>query len=110
MFVGQFGDDPSALSYLNARYYDGSRGQFVSQDPMFLGLGDPKVLGQLTQERQEKVLTDPQALNSYAYARGNPLRYSDPQGLLYGEVSASGSLWPLPVSGATGLRFKLERC
>jgi RHS repeat-associated protein len=38
-FIGQFVDD-STLSYLNARYYDGSRGQFLSQDPVFLG--DPK--------------------------------------------------------------------
>jgi RHS repeat-associated protein len=34
-FIGQF-TDQSALSYLNARYYDSSRGQFLSQDPTFL--------------------------------------------------------------------------
>jgi RHS repeat-associated protein len=34
-FIGQFTDD-STLSYLTARYYDGSRGQFLSQDPVFL--------------------------------------------------------------------------
>jgi RHS repeat-associated protein len=38
-YIGQF-SDPSSLDYLNARYYDGSRGQFLSQDPVFLG--DPK--------------------------------------------------------------------
>src|SRR5205807_1733357 len=38
-FIGQFSDD-SGLSYLNARYYDGNRGQFLSQDSAFLS--DPK--------------------------------------------------------------------
>jgi RHS repeat-associated protein len=34
-FIGQFTDD-STLSYLNARYYDSTRGQFLSEDPVFL--------------------------------------------------------------------------
>jgi len=41
---------------LQARYYDGSKGEFLSEDPVFLG--DPK----------QQVLTDPQSLNSYSYA------------------------------------------
>jgi RHS repeat-associated protein len=32
-FIGQFTDD-STLGYLNARYYDGGRGQFITQDPI----------------------------------------------------------------------------
>src|SRR6516225_6039114 len=39
-FIGQFTDD-STLSYLSARYYEGSRGQFLSEDPAFLAMGDP---------------------------------------------------------------------
>jgi RHS repeat-associated protein len=35
-YIGQFSDQ-SGLSYLNARYYEGSRGQFLSEDPTFLG-------------------------------------------------------------------------
>jgi RHS repeat-associated protein len=35
-FIGQFGDD-STLSYLNGRYYDGNRGQFLSEDLTFTG-------------------------------------------------------------------------
>jgi RHS repeat-associated protein len=31
-YIGQFADQ-SNLSYLNARYYEGNRGQFLSQDP-----------------------------------------------------------------------------
>jgi hypothetical protein len=41
---------------LNARYYEGSRGQFLSQDPILLG--DPK----------SQNLIDPQSLNSYSYS------------------------------------------
>lgn len=68
-FIGQF-TDSSNLSYLNARYYDSSRGQFLSQDPMFIG--DPR----------QQNLMNPQSLNSYSYAEGNPITNSDPSGLL----------------------------
>jgi RHS repeat-associated protein len=66
-FIGQFVDD-STLSYLNARYYDGSRGQFLSQDPVFLG--DPK----------QQDLKNPQNLNTYSYASDNPIANKDPNG------------------------------
>jgi RHS repeat-associated protein len=66
-FIGQFSDQ-SNLDYLNARYYNGSQGQFTSQDPVFLG--DPK--------RQN--LQDPQSLNSYSYSDDNPITKSDPTG------------------------------
>src|SRR5262249_46789507 len=65
--IGQFADD-SALSYLNARYYEGSRGQFLSEDPIFLA--DPKA----------QLLADPQSLNSYSYSDDNPITKSDPSG------------------------------
>jgi len=39
---------------LQARYYDGSKGEFLSEDPV--SLGDPK----------QQVLADPQGLNSYS--------------------------------------------
>jgi len=53
---------------LQARYYDGSKGKFLSEDPVFLA--DPK----------QQVLTDPQSLNSYSYANDNPITKSDPTG------------------------------
>jgi RHS repeat-associated protein len=40
-FIGQFSDD-SGLSYLQARYYDSARGQFLSEDRSFLAIGDPR--------------------------------------------------------------------
>jgi RHS repeat-associated protein len=52
-----------------ARYMDGSKGQFLSEDPVFLG--DPK----------QQALTNPQSLNSYSYANDNPVTGSDPTGL-----------------------------
>jgi RHS repeat-associated protein len=67
-YIGQFADD-STLSYLNARYFDSSRGQFLSQDPMFLA--DPK----------KQSLQDPQSLNAYSYADDNPITGKDPNGL-----------------------------
>src|SRR5262249_40033799 len=36
-YIGQQYDSGTALSYLNARYYNGSQGQFLSEDPVFLG-------------------------------------------------------------------------
>ena len=71
-FIGQEYDIATALSYLNARYYEGSRGQFLSQDPVFWQVGSTKV-GRV-------VLNDPQLMNSYGYSRNNPLRLSDPDG------------------------------
>src|SRR6516164_2835220 len=58
-FIGQFTDD-STLSYLNNRYYDSSRGQFLSEDPAFLALGNPDRVEQITQGQQESLLSDPQ--------------------------------------------------
>ena len=55
-------------AFLNARYYNSAQGQFLSEDPVFLG--DPK----------SQVLTDPQSLNSYSYANDNPITKSDPSG------------------------------
>ncbi len=65
-YIGQFYDEGPGLSYLNARYYNGTQGQFLSQDPVFLG----------TQQN----LQDPQSLNSYSYANGNPIVNKDPSG------------------------------
>jgi RHS repeat-associated protein len=53
---------------LNARYYDSARGQFTSEDPIFLG--NPK----------DQNLENPQTLNSYAYANDNPITGKDPSG------------------------------
>ena len=65
-YIGQFSDDSSGLDYLNARYYDSARGQFVTQDPVFWG---------------NQNLTNPQSLNTYSYSSDNPITRKDPSGL-----------------------------
>ena len=61
-------DSTANLNYAQARYQDRVRGQFLSQDPVFLG--DPS----------QQTLTDPQSLNGYGYANDNPINKSDPTG------------------------------
>jgi len=68
-FIGEEHDAESNLNYLNARYYDSTRGQFMSQDPVFINLG--------VDERTEQVLMDPQLHDPYGYARNNPLNGKD---------------------------------
>ncbi len=57
---------------MNARYYNGTQGQFISEDPVFLALGSTTSTLQ--------ALSDPQSLNTYSYGRDNPLVKSDPTG------------------------------
>ncbi|MES2930629.1 MAG: RHS repeat-associated core domain-containing protein [Patescibacteria group bacterium] len=71
-YIGQHYDEETELSYLNARYYDGARGQFTSQDPVFWEIGQS--------QDGMKALFDPQSQNSYSYARNNPIVNKDPEG------------------------------
>src|ERR1700738_3258846 len=75
-YIDQFSDD-SGLSYLNARYYNSAQGQFISQDPTFLMLGNPNQLQQLAKQDQQQFLMNPQQLNSYSYAIDNPVINKD---------------------------------
>ena len=68
------------MSYLNARYYDGGKGKFLSQDPLFLAIGDNGRVKELTRSELQEILSDPQSLHSYAYGRNNPLIYVDKDG------------------------------
>jgi hypothetical protein len=52
---------------MNARMYDETMPSFLSLDPT-------------SQYNPQSILTDPQQLNLYAYARNNPIRYNDPSG------------------------------
>jgi RHS repeat-associated protein len=56
------------LDQLNARYYSGIQGQFISEDPLFWAT--PK---------QQNII-DPQSLNSYSYSEDNPITKEDPSG------------------------------
>jgi len=78
-YIGQFADS-SGLEYFNARYYSGDRGQFISEDPSFLSVGDPNQVRQVTGRNQQTFLADPQLANSYSYGRDNPITQKDPDG------------------------------
>ena len=80
-------------AFLNARYYDGNRGQFLSEDPVALTLGNPIQISKLTQQQQTQILMDPQQLNFYSYGKDNPLRNTDPLGLAVLEGTASVGWW-----------------
>jgi RHS repeat-associated protein len=101
-FIGEEFDPETEFSYLNARYYEGSRGQFLSQDPEFLALGSPGRMSQLTQRELVAILADPQSWNSYGYARGNPILLKDSTGKWW-ELSASGVIPGRAFTG--GIRF-----
>src|SRR5882724_1177186 len=79
---------------LQARYYDGNKGEFLSEDPVFLG--DPK----------SQDLQNPQNLNSYSYAIDNPVNKSDPLGKHVELVSRPIGDWNgVPVSQLGGHAF-----
>jgi RHS repeat-associated protein len=58
-YPGQYFDSETGLYYNMARYYDPKIGRYITSDPIGLRGG----------------------LNTYLYARANPLRYVDPSGL-----------------------------
>jgi RHS repeat-associated protein len=86
-FTGTEYDNNTGLSYMQARYQNGTHGRFLSQDPVFVMLGANSI--QQSQGRSLKILlSDPQGLNSYSYARNNPLKYVDTQGKLFWLIPA----------------------
>src|SRR3989344_3473268 len=76
-YIGEHFDEETDLSYLNARYYDPVDGRFLSQDPIHQLMGDSKHIAKRNSQDMQKILQDPQMLNSYSYGRNNPIRYSD---------------------------------
>ncbi len=64
-FTSKERDTESGLDFFEARYYSSLQGRFTSADPIII-----------TPER----VIDPQQLNLFAYARNNPLRFTDPTG------------------------------
>ena len=90
-FINQYYDGDTNLSYLNARFYDLSRGQFLSEDPVFWEVGQ-------TQDGKAALLNS-QAMNSYAYAGDNPIVDKDPNGRCYLICAFAAALFIPDVAG-----------
>jgi RHS repeat-associated protein len=97
-YIGQF-SDASGLSHLNARYYNSNQGQFISEDPTFLSIGNQTQLQQLSQQDQKILLQNPQQLNSYSYSQDNPIVDKDPNGLLALQIKGE---YTVPLWGLSG--------
>jgi len=101
-YVGTEFDQGTGLNYMQARFQDPNRGEFLSEDPVFIALGNPVQLQQLGQSNEAALLTNPQSLNAYGYAEDNPITNKDPNGR-YGEISGSLVLFGIGFSG--GVQF-----
>jgi len=66
-FTSKERDVETDLDYFGARYYGSTQGRFTSVDPENAG-ANPDI---------------PQSWNAYAYAGGNPVLFSDPDGREY---------------------------
>jgi len=99
IFIGQYSDTATGLSYLQNRYYSPTQGQFLSEDPTFLAFGNSGQLQQLSQETQNQVLSNPQQLNAYSYSEDNPITNKDPSGLWALQL---GGEYTIPYFGLTG--------
>ena len=93
-FTGYERDNETGLDYAKARYYANMQGRFTSPDPL-LSSG-------LTEQ--------PQSWNRYTYVINNPLKYTDPTGLIWGHYQGNNGQWyyqwfedkkTLEASGAT---------
>ncbi len=74
-FTGKERDAETGLDYFGARYYSSRIGRFTTVDPAYL---------------LQANLLDPQRWNKYAYARNNPLKYTDPDGRLIDIIADAG--------------------
>jgi RHS repeat-associated protein len=66
---GQYADKETGLYYNDHRYYDPTRGRYLTPDPLGLSGG----------------------ANGYAYVNGNPLKYIDPKGLVLFAFDGTGN-------------------
>jgi RHS repeat-associated protein len=90
LFTGQQiepGDSALGLYNYNARFYSTTLGRFVSVDP---------IVGSAA---------DPQAWNSYAYVRNNPMRFVDPTAMYLPDDPSGPDFHPAPGEDRSGHSF-----
>ncbi len=100
-FGAYYFDVDTDLNYLGARYYQSTTGRFISQDPVFLLMGSTQAMEGKANRKLEEILRDPQLLSAYAYARNNPLMFTDSSGEFIDIPWISNSQWV--QQGATAL-------
>ena len=79
-FTGKERDAESGLDYFGARHLSNAYARFTAADPILLTLHDEQTFKDLVNRDPNVILTDPQQLNSYAYAGNNPLKNIDQDG------------------------------
>ena len=101
---------------MNARYQDPVRGQFISEDPVFLNVSNTDVAGLPsnavtgltafmgnTPSSQTLYLASPQAMNAYSYSLDNPITYRDPSGKCIEDYCITEGLVALLGAGFEGI-------
>jgi RHS repeat-associated protein len=128
-YAGTQYDSVANLNYMQARYQDSAGGQFLSEDPVFLGnpkqqavnpqsVNTPPATGNglrnATQSRGTSMsgwsdawLRDPQGHNSYSYGRNNPIKYVDAQGQWYKEFLTGQQSLPSFKGEVDGAAYQL---
>ncbi len=92
-YTGKPYDANTNLYYYGQRYYDPMSGRFTQPDPVSNNLANPQKLKQSTGQELQKLLQNPQALNSYSYTVNNPVRYIDPTGEWWKEFLSGKQSW-----------------
>jgi RHS repeat-associated protein len=76
-FTSKERDSETSLDYFLARYYSSIQGRFTSIDPL----------------SASAYVGNPQSWNRYSYSYNNPLRFTDPTGMVTGDYYDSEGNW-----------------